>query len=74
MNKKTNGIISAKQQFLQDLQNDTDFLIYKQKGYNEKERRNYGTINATQTRYELNLVGLATESLISQYKKQISCQ
>lgn len=72
-NKKINGLVLAKQQFVKDLQKDIDFISYKQRAYNEKELRNYGTVNAVENRFELNKVGLASESLISQYKKEISC-
>ena len=74
MNKKINCIGVAKKQFLEDLQKDIDFLNFKKTSFNVKECYSYGVINAAYNNFVLNNIGVASESLISEYQKQISSQ
>jgi hypothetical protein len=71
-NYKTNGLMLAKKQFLEDLQNDKDFLEHKEKAYYDKSYGfSYGTMVAGVNVYVLNIITPSSQTLISQFLKSL---
>lgn len=69
-NGKTNGLMLAKKQFLEDLKTDVDFLEHKERAYYDKSYGfSYGTMVAGVNTYVLNIITPSSETLISQYLK-----
>jgi hypothetical protein len=62
----------AKKQFLEDLQNDKDFLEHKEKAYYDKSYGfSYGTMVAGVNVYVLNIITPSSQTLISQFLKSL---
>lgn len=71
-NHKTNGLLLAKKQFLEDLKTDKDFIEHKQNAHFDKSYGlSYGTMVAGVNHYVLNLVGPTSEKIISQFLKSL---
>ena len=71
-NGKTNGLMLARKQFLEDLKNDKDFLEHKEKAYYDKSYGlSYGTLVAGVNVYVLNIITPSSEKLISSFLKSL---
>lgn len=71
-NNKTHGIELARQQFFKDLQDDTDFIKYKERARARCNRYSpsYGVLVAGTNHYILNKIGSRSETLIAQFLRQ----
>jgi len=67
-NYKYHGIKDAKKQFIQDLQQDDDYIEYKKRCMMDNYM-SYGCVTANLNVYLLNEVGPTSESLIANYLK-----
>lgn len=68
-NHKTNGILLAKQMFIEDLKQDQDFIEFKKRA-RTNDGTSYGTIIAAYKVFIIEL-GLTAENLISSYQKSL---
>lgn len=65
---KTNKIVLAKKQFMEDLQKDEHFLEFK-KGCIMEDFSSYGCVTACSNAFVINHVGDAPQTLISKFQK-----
>lgn len=70
-NNKTYGIELARQQFFKDLQEDRDFIIFRERAtITYGHHPSYGVLVAGTNTYVLNNLGPRSEALVNQFFKQ----
>lgn len=70
MNYKNKGLTLAKQQFLEDLKQDIDFIGYRERTKPE-DGYTYGTLIAGRNCYILNMIGTSSENIIINFLKHL---